>query len=302
MSSTPKYAHRGFMLDTGRKYFPPSSILQLLDMMKIAGLNIFHWHIYDSQSFPIEWDFEGGKLTNAGCFKDTIGNNLIYTKADIAQIISHANKNGIDVIPEFEMPAHSDIFNLVYPEIMCCNPDPTSPEPSGQFNLINPETQKILSQFFMDTLPQFNSIYTHTGGDEVAFPPTDPNPLQSLTTFENTFIQNILSTYGKTGIVWSDLLLDNGVNLSKKFILQTWRNPKDVNAIIKAGYKTVISTSNVWYIGNATPNKIKKYKFPISPLVLGAELVWFTSPSDDPSDLSWLLPCMQAAGNKLING
>lgn len=95
------------MLDTGRKFFPVHVILDLLTVLYEHNFNVFHWHIYDAESFPLLWPPDRG-LTDV-----SIGYSHsphYYTPGDISTVIMYAQKLGILVYPESDMPGHSDIW------------------------------------------------------------------------------------------------------------------------------------------------------------------------------------------------
>lgn len=95
------------MLDTGRKFFPVQAILELLTVLHQYNFNIFHWHIYDAESFPIYWP-EGRELTDVSMKHSHTSD--YYTASDIQSVVSHAQRLGILVYPETDMPGHSDIW------------------------------------------------------------------------------------------------------------------------------------------------------------------------------------------------
>jgi hexosaminidase len=101
------YPHRGFMLDTGRKFFPVQAILDLLTVLQQNNFNIFHWHICDAESFPIHWPADRG-LTNASIKHSHTDSH--YSAGDIQCVIAHAQRLGILVYPETDMPGHCDIW------------------------------------------------------------------------------------------------------------------------------------------------------------------------------------------------
>jgi hexosaminidase len=101
------YPHRGFMLDTGRKFFPVQAILDLLTVLQQNNFNVFHWHICDAESFPIHWPADRG-LTNAS--KEHGHTDSHYSAEDIQRVIAHAQRLGILVYPETDMPGHCDIW------------------------------------------------------------------------------------------------------------------------------------------------------------------------------------------------
>lgn len=95
------------MLDTGRKFFPVRAILGLLAVLQQYNFNVFHWHIYDAESFPLYWPADGG-LTNTSIKYSQ--SPEYYTMKDIQTVVAHAKQLGIQVYPETDMPGHSDIW------------------------------------------------------------------------------------------------------------------------------------------------------------------------------------------------
>ncbi|KAI8613494.1 glycoside hydrolase superfamily [Chytriomyces sp. MP71] len=112
----PAYPYRGFMLDTSRNFFPVEDIKRIIDGLAASKLNVFHWHIYDSQSFPIKWD-KYSKLDNAK-YKNDDGSLKQYTKDDVTGIVDYAFKRGVRVIPEFELPGHNAVFGEIDPSLV----------------------------------------------------------------------------------------------------------------------------------------------------------------------------------------
>jgi hexosaminidase len=101
----PLYPHRGLMLDTGRTYFPVADILRTIDAMAANKMNVFHWHITDSQSFPIVLPSEP-LLAEKGAY----GEDMKYTVEDVKRIIEFAMSRGVRVVPEIDSPGkHSPL-------------------------------------------------------------------------------------------------------------------------------------------------------------------------------------------------
>ena len=108
MIDEPRYPYRGFMLDTSRHFFSLDSILKLIDAMAVAKFNVFHWHIVDDDSFPLELKQSFPNLTFNGAFSE----NEVYTQAMVKQIVEHAKKLAIRVVPEFDNPSHTHAVGL----------------------------------------------------------------------------------------------------------------------------------------------------------------------------------------------
>lgn len=97
----PKFKYRGILLDTSRNYFSVESIKRVIEGMAMTKLNTFHWHITDSQSFPLVLNSEP-ELSKLGAYAP----EKIYTATDVEEIVKFAKARGVRVLPEFDAPAH----------------------------------------------------------------------------------------------------------------------------------------------------------------------------------------------------
>jgi hexosaminidase len=114
----PLYPHRGLMLDTGRTYFPVGDILRTVDAMAANKMNVFHWHITDSQSFPIELPSEP-ELAEKGAY----GEDMRYTVDDVKRIVEFAMSRGVRVVPEIDSPRrHTAVFFFPFHPVLCSFP------------------------------------------------------------------------------------------------------------------------------------------------------------------------------------
>ncbi|GKU11981.1 beta-hexosaminidase 2 [Fusarium langsethiae] len=291
MNST-LYPHRGFMLDTGRKFFPVKAILSLLAVLHQYNFNVFHWHIYDAQSFPMLWPADGG-LTNASIKYS--GSPYFYSPGDIHKVVTQAQSLGILVYPETDMPGHSDIWGKWKKSLVVGKVDLKNPDAQLDIRPQKQQTYDYITDLVSTTDKYFGSPLHHFGADEVAYMwnTKDDNKL-----FNNFF--NWLKTLApnKSLILWDDPLTDEEkrIKLSKDWIIQTWHNGV-TQGILKKGHRVIISESETFYIGNADRDTISSFKFPDSPNVLGFEVVWFTSEDDDPYDFkkSWVMEPIKAA-------
>lgn len=75
--------------------------------MPLSKLNVLHWHIIDDQSFPLVLDSHP-ELAEAAKYSD----EEVYTKKDVAQIVALAEKNGVQIVPEIDTPAHTRSWGL----------------------------------------------------------------------------------------------------------------------------------------------------------------------------------------------
>lgn len=102
LTDKPFYKHRGLLVDTARHFIPMPSLLRILDGMSTNKMNVFHWHITDSQSFPMET-----KRLPQMYFYGAFSEDKVYRKHDIDAIVKYAKYRGIRVIFEFDAPAHA---------------------------------------------------------------------------------------------------------------------------------------------------------------------------------------------------
>ncbi|KAF1915754.1 putative beta-hexosaminidase [Ampelomyces quisqualis] len=259
------YPHRGFMLDTGRKFFPVHAILDLLNVLHQHNFNVFHWHIYDAESFPIHWPTHIGLTDTSMLHSHT---SKCYTFGDIQTVIAHAQRLEILVYPETDMPGHCDIWGLWKRGLVVGSPDLKRPQ--AQLDIRQRQT--------------YDHIFNLTKDDNKLFD-----------SFQH-WLKSLLPN--KSLILWDDPLTDEekNVNISKDWIIQTWHNGVTQD-IINRGHGVIVTESDTFYIGNADYDKLLSFKFPDDPNVPGFELAWFTSEGDNPNDFhqSWVTDPIKAA-------
>lgn len=102
ISDKPYYKHRGLLLDTARHFIPVDTILKIMDGMSVNKLNVFHWHITDSQSFPVEIK-RLPQMHTTGAFSS----DKFYSQSQINDVVKYAKYRGIRVIFELDAPAHA---------------------------------------------------------------------------------------------------------------------------------------------------------------------------------------------------
>ena len=176
----PRFGYRGVMLDVSRNFFPISYIKHFLDLMSLYKMNKFHWHLTDGPGWRLEikkypeltsktawrthrtwkewWDSPRHYLTEG----DPNAYGGYYTQTEAREIVAYAKQRGITVIPEIEMPGHSDEVLAVYPNLACSG----KPFVSGELCLGNDSTFIFLKNVLTEVMAIFPSEYIHVGGDE----------------------------------------------------------------------------------------------------------------------------------------
>ncbi|KAG4176309.1 hypothetical protein ERO13_A11G237200v2 [Gossypium hirsutum] len=269
----PLFAHRGVMLDTSRNYYGVEDILRTIEAMSANKLNVFHWHVTDSHSFPLMVPSEP-ELAAKGAY----GPDMIYSPSDVAKIVQFGLEHGVRVLPEIDSPGHTGSWAEAYPDIVACANmfwlpagsdwgDRLASEPgTGHLNPLNPKTYQVLKNVIRDVSILFPETFYHGGADEIvpgcwkadptiqSFIANGGTLSQLLETFVNFTLPYILSL-NRTVVYWEDVLLDGIVKVDSSFlpkehtILQTWNNgTNNTKRIVEAGYRAIVSSSEFYYL------------------------------------------------------
>lgn len=173
VQDAPAFPYRGLMVDTARNFMSVKSIERVLQGMAANKLNVFHWHITDSQSFPLMAP-RVPQLAKYGAY----GPDLVYSAEEVRYLVRFANVRGIRIVMEVDTPAHAGNGWTWGPSeglgelAVCVNERPWSlycgEPPCGQLNPENPNVYEILEKLYADILEltEENELF-HLGGDEV---------------------------------------------------------------------------------------------------------------------------------------
>jgi len=176
----PYLRHRGLLIDVSRHFFSKEFIKKQIDMMAYYKMNRLHWHLVDGagwrieiKKYPeltgktawrpyeslIEWS-DNGKQYCSGDTPDAYGG--YYTQEDIKEVVEYAARRHITIIPEIEMPGHSEEVLAAFPQLSCAG----KPYVNSDFCIGNPETFVFLENVLSEVLELFPSEFIHIGGDE----------------------------------------------------------------------------------------------------------------------------------------
>ncbi|KAF7977698.1 hypothetical protein HWV62_2956 [Athelia sp. TMB] len=280
--------------------FAVDDIKRTLDAMSWVKINTFHWHVVDSQSFPLEVaGFE--ELSQAGAYST----DQIYSATDVQDIVAYAGARGIDVLVEIDTPGHTAAISASHPEYIACNEaspwgNYAAEPPAGQLRLASTAVMNFTSALLSAVAKSLPSTMFSTGGDEVNTEcytkdaQTQAALKQSGKTLDqalNTFVQathNALAAVGKTPVVWEEMVLDFNVTLHNDTIVMVWISSDDAKAVTKKGYRIVHAPSDYFYL-SYTFDPLASLTATEKKLVLGGQqLLWTEQTSPENLDsIAW---------------
>ncbi|XP_057512644.1 beta-hexosaminidase 2-like [Actinidia eriantha] len=269
----PIFEHRGVMLDTSRNFYAVDDILRTIRAMSENKLNVFHWHITDSHSFPLVVESEPD-LSGKGSY----GAGMEYSPENVKTVVEFGLEHGVRVVPEIDMPGHTGSWAGAYPEIVTCANmfwwpagsewgDRLASEPgTGHLNPLNPKTYQVIKNVINDVATMFPEPFYHAGADEIipgcwkadpsiqTFLANNGTLSQLLEVFVNSTFPYLVSL-NRTVVYWEDVLLDAEIKVNpsvlppENTILQTWNDgPNNTKKIISSGYRAIVSSSDYYYL------------------------------------------------------
>lgn len=190
IKDSPRFGYRGVMIDVARFFTPKDHLLQIIDCMSMIKLNRLHLHLTDDNGWRIEIK-RYPRLTSVGSKRvvrpgkffperrnpepgEPVYEKGFYTQTDIREIVSYAAARQIEVIPEIDLPAHSNAALAAYPALKC----PVVDQPTGVlpglgvarakiiFCAGNDSVYSFLHNVLDEVMELFPSHYIHIGGDE----------------------------------------------------------------------------------------------------------------------------------------
>ena len=245
----PKYGYRGMMLDIARHFFSPEEIKTIIDEISMYKINRLHLHLADDQGWRIEiksWP----KLTEIGGSVE-VGSSLevddrqggFLTQDDYIDLVNYAAQNGMMIIPEIDMPGHTNAALASYPELNC---DGLARElytgTEVGFSTLCTD-KEITYKFIDDVVREIGEItpgpYFHIGGDE-----SHSTEHDDYLYFINRVI-SIVENNGKTMIGWDE---SAEADVRDGTVVQLWAHPDMAEMGLSKGATILFSLSNKTYI------------------------------------------------------
>ncbi|MDF9872111.1 beta-N-acetylhexosaminidase [Streptomyces sp. NPDC020196] len=268
----PRFGWRGLMLDVARHFTPKDGVLRMLDLLAAHKLNVFHFHLTDDQGWRVEIK-RYPRLTEVGAWRartkyghraselwDETPHGGFYTQDDIREIVAYAAERHIRVVPEIDIPGHSQAAVSAYPELGNTDVVDTSALSVWDTWGVNPNvlapTDHTLRFFegvfeeLLDLFPAGTSPFIHVGGDECPKDQWRQSPaaqariaelgLKDEDELQSWFIRHFdrwLTDRGRRLIGW-DEILEGGI--AEGAAVSSWQGYAGGIAAAEAGHDVVM--------------------------------------------------------------
>ena len=267
----PRFAYRGMMIDVSRHFFGVDFIKKQIDAMARYKLNHLHLHLTDAAGWRVEikryprlTDFAAWRThatwkewwNGTRAYVDMGAENAhggYYTQDEIREIVEYARCNYITVIPEIEMPSHSEEVLAAYPELSCSH----MPYKESDFCAGSEYTFEFLENVLTEVMELFPSEYIHIGGDEASKQAWTScakcqarmkrEGLADVDELQSYFIHRIeafLNAHGRKLLGW-DEILDGG--LAPNATVMSWRGTEGGLKAMEMGHHAIMTPGEFCY-------------------------------------------------------
>ncbi|MGH7710182.1 MAG: beta-N-acetylhexosaminidase, partial [Gemmatimonadaceae bacterium] len=243
ITDRPRYAWRGAMLDVARHFFTVREVKQYVDLIALYKMNVLHLHLADDQGWRIEIKSRP-KLAALGSVTQVGGGpGGYFTQDEYTEIVRYAQERYVTIVPEIDMPGHTNAALVSHPELSCSKrpPAPYTGTEVGwsTFCADKEETYALVDDVVREIAALTPGRYFHMGGDE--------NPILSrehYTRFvERT--QEIIARHGKHMIGWEEI---SHARLQPTTLSQAWATDSVAAAALKHGAKVILSPGPRTYL------------------------------------------------------
>ena len=274
LQDEPQFKYRGMHLDVGRHFFSVDFIKKYIDLIARLKMNTFHWHLTEDQGWRIEIK-KYPKLQEIAAFRnETLVGHYndqphkfdgkkyggFYTQEQIKEVVAYANTRQVTIIPEIEMPGHSQAAIAAYPSLGCTGEQVEVATKWGVFNEVycpKESTFKFLEDVIDEVVALFPGKYIHIGGDEA--PKTNwkkcahcqrlikEKGLKDEHGLQSYFIarmEKYINTKGKQIIGW-DEILEGG--LAPNATVMSWRGTSGAIEAAKEGHDVILTPGSHCY-------------------------------------------------------
>lgn len=273
ITDAPRFAWRGVLLDVARHFMPKDGVLRMIDLAAAHKLNVVQLHLTDDQGWRVEIQAHP-RLTEVGAWRtgsgvgawragrvDPTPHGGFYTQDDLREIVGYAAQRGVTVVPEIDVPGHSQAAIAAYPELGMPGAATEVRTTWGISDGVVRPTAATLA-FFVEVLDEvleiFDAPVIHLGGDEV--PTTGWRAdaelvrhaadlgLGGVDELHSWFVAQLaahLSRRGRRAGVWDEAL---GPLLPPDVVVSSWRGVAQGAQALAAGHDVVLAPEQFVYL------------------------------------------------------
>ena len=280
VKDAPRFAYRGLMIDCSRHFWSKDEIKKQLDAMAYFKLDRFHWHLTDGGGWRMEvkkyprlteetayrtesdwtkwWNGKNRQYSpdpvRLVCWKGMNIHGGYYTQEDIKEIVDYAAARHITIIPEIEMPGHSDEVVYAYPELSCTG----KPYTQSDLCVGKEQTYTFMANVLKEVMRLFPSKYIHIGGDEAERRTWKTCPdcqrvmkdyhLKDVAELQSHFthrIERFLNDNGRKLLGWDEIMEGT---LAPNAAVMSWRGTEAGLTAAKSGHHVVMAPQEFCYL------------------------------------------------------
>ena len=275
IADEPRFPYRGLHVDVSRHFRSVEFLKKQMDAMALFKMNKMHLHLTDAAGWRIRIDAYP-RLTDFAAWRPEAlwkdwwaGQRLYaqedsegayggyYTKADIAELVRYAAERHIELIPEIEMPSHSEEVLAAYPELGCTG----EAYKDSDFCVGKEEVFTFLETVLDEVIAMFPSQYIHIGGDEAGKQHWKTCPhcqqrmkaegladVDELQSYMIKRISEFVASRGRRIIGWDEILQGG---LASGATVMSWRGTEGGIEAMKQGHDVIMSPGRYCYLDHA---------------------------------------------------
>ncbi len=280
IEDAPRFGYRGVHIDVSRHFFSLDFLKKQIDMMAQLKINHFHWHITDGPGWRLEikkyplltqvaaWRthelWKDWWATKPRSYVDMHSGEEMYggffTQKEAKELVKYAAERHITVIPEIEMPGHSEEVLAVYPELSCVG----EPYKQSEFCIGNEATFSFLENVLKEVMRIFPSEYIHVGGDEAEKHHWKECPKcqqrmkeeglkneEELQSYLIRRIERFLNKHNRKLLGWDEILQGG---LAPAATVMSWRGEEGGIAAAKSGHDAIMTPGGFMYFDSYQAN------------------------------------------------
>lgn len=272
----PRFTHRGVLLDVARHFMPKDAVLRFIELIAAHKLNRLHLHLTDDQGWRVQirafprltevasWRTESQHGSSRSTSYDGTPHGGFYTQDDLREIVAFARSRGVTVVPEIDVPGHSQAAMSAYPELAAL-PEQAAGWPVWTRWGLNPHvlgTSERVLDFYRTVLDElleiFDSPLICLGGDEVPVDEwtADPDSVQRAEQLGMTSVEELLPWFigqladhlrskGRRATAWDEV---GGSRLPTDVAINSWRGYRGGIDALRDGHDVVVCPEHEVYL------------------------------------------------------